>query len=289
MDGRRFIQALLAIYVATLSLPALGLLGWVAVAAATPPTIIATGLIIAVGTAVAANRIADLPARAASVRIAAVTILPPLAYLPSLLFGESSPDEWLAIVGLLAVVPGMFVPIAGAVIRNKRLRERATEHVVVTVGDDDDSDDALFSRNSSLGVAISTWRRRGAAVAIVGATIAVAASLIALIDGDGSDTVLLTSLTGLSSLSMLFTDDSTELAVTDAGLRVERSMTPWDDLGGFRVTDDAIEIERTRWWLPSRDFDRDEIGDDAAFIDALDEYLPRTDEKTTPAATTASR
>ena len=48
-----------------------------------------------------------------------------------------------------------------------------------------------------------------------------------------------------------------------------------------------IEIERARWWLPTRDFDREEI-DDAALIDALVEFLPRTDatEEATVAGTT---
>jgi hypothetical protein len=97
---------------------------------------------------------------------------------------------------------------------------------------------------------------------------------------------MLTSLGGLSSLLFLFTDDSTELAVTDAGLRVDRSITPWDDLDGFRVTDDAIEIDRAQWWLPTRDFDRDEI-DDAALIEALAEFLPRTDAATETAVAAA--
>jgi len=106
--------------------------------------------------------------------------------------------------------------------------------------------------------------------------------------GDGSST-LFTSLTGLSSLFLLFDNDGHELAVTDEGLRVDSSMTPWDDLGSYRVTDEELKIERARWWLPSRDFDREEIGDDAAFIDALGEYLPRTDETTAPAVATTDR
>ncbi|ERH06503.1 MAG: hypothetical protein J07HN4v3_02121 [Halonotius sp. J07HN4] len=88
---------------------------------------------------------------------------------------------------------------------------------------------------------------------------------------------------------MLYTGDNAELAVTDVGLRVDSSVRPWADLDGYRVTDDEIEIERARWWLPSRDFDREQIDDESAFIDGLNEHLPQTDTETAPAATTASR
>ena len=117
----------------------------------------------------------------------------------------------------------------------------------------------------------------------------VVGTAVSMIADFAVNTSLLTSVTGLLSLLFLFTDDSTDLAVTDAGLRVDRSITPWDELGSYRLTDEEIKIDRAKWWLPSRDFDREEIGDDAAFIDALREYLPRTDEKTEPAAATADR
>jgi hypothetical protein len=171
-------------------------------------------------------------------------------------------------------VPGLLVPVAGGVIQNHRLRAGAAEHVVVTAGDDEDS-----------GLSTMT-----AAAVLFGAgalMIAAGAAVIGGLDIDGGISII-GSLTALSgSFVTLLTDDSTELAVTDAGLRVERSMTPWDDLGEFRVTDDAIEIERTRWWLPTRDFDRDEIDDDEALIEALGEFLPRTDATREAAVTVA--
>jgi len=118
--------------------------------------------------------------------------------------------------------------------------------------------------------------------------VGVAVSILAFDGFDGS-TTLFTSLTGLSSLFFLFDTDSHELAVTDKGLRVDSSMTPWDDLGSYRLTDEEIKIERARRWLPSRDVDREEIGDDAAFIDALGEYLPQTEHTTEPAVATTDR
>ena len=276
MNGRRLIEALLGVYVVTLLLPTLAVTGWVAVTSASLGSILAAGLTIAGAGGLAATTMPKLPERVTSLPVVAATILPPLLFLPYLVFAEPAGQaEWLAIVGLLAVVPGMLVPIAGAVIRNQRLRSEATEHAVVTVGDEDEG---MFGpRGESVLFVVVTI---GALAMIVGTALSVIAD-------SASNTSLLTSLTGLSSLLFLFTDDSTELAVTDAGLRVDRSMTPWDDLDGFRVTDAEIEIDRARWWLPTRDFDRDEIDDDAALIEALDEFLPRTNatEEATVAGT----
>ena len=86
---------------------------------------------------------------------------------------------------------------------------------------------------------------------------------------------------------LVSSDDSNEREVTDAGRRVDRSMTPWDDLAGYRVTDDEIKLERARRWLPSRDFDRNEI-DDAAVIQAISEFLPETGDETERATTTTN-
>jgi hypothetical protein len=239
-------------------------------------TILAAGLAIAAAGALAATLVPELPDRVTSLPSVAATILPPLCFLPYMIL--TPPDvapEPFPIVGLLAVVPGIGVPAAGAVLRNYRLRERATEHAVVTVGDDDDS--ILDSRGKSVLFVLAGI---GGVMMIVGTALSVIADSMA-------GTSMLTSLGGLSSLLFLFTDDSTELAVTDAGLRVDRSMTPWDDLDGFRVTDDTIEIDRVRWWVLTRDFDRDEIDDDAALIEALAEFLPRTDVATETAVAAA--
>jgi hypothetical protein len=276
MDGRRLIEALLGVYVATLLLPTLAVTGWVAVTSASFGTILAAGLAIAGATALAATTVGDLLDRVASLPTAAALTLPPLAYIPYMIIADTEAEAVVTIAGLFALVPGIVVLLAAAGIRNRRLRARATEHAVVTIGDGDDNG---ISRPVVL-----------AAVGGIGLIVvaAVAVPILAFDGFDGSST-LFTSLTGLSSLFFLFDNDSHELAVADEGLRVDSSMTPWDDLGSYRIIDEEIKIGRTRRWLPSRDFDREEIGDDAAFINALGEYLPRTDEKTEPAAATADR
>ena len=278
MNGRRLIEALLGVYVVTLLLPTLAITGWVAVTSASLGSILAAGLTIAGAGGLAATTMPKLPDRAASLPVVAATILPPLLFLPYLVFAEpAGRAEWLAIVGLLAVVPGMLVPIAGAVIRNQRLRSEATEHAVVTVGDDEDDG---FGRLVAPALIIVAGLG-GIGMSVFGVAV------LAGFDLDGGASII-GSLTAVSgSLVTLFADDSTELAVTDAGLRVDRSMTPWDDLAGYRVTDDEIKLERARRWLPSRDFDRNEI-DDAAFIQALNEFLPETGDETERATTTTN-
>lgn len=277
MDGRRLIEALLGVYVATLLLPTLAVTGWVAVRSASPGAILAAGLAIAGATALAATTVADLLDRVASLPAAAALTLPPLAYIPYMIVADAEAEAVVTIAGLLALVPGIAVLLAAAGIRNRRLRARATEHAVVTIGEDDDDE-------GGLGRSIRVAAAAGMGLIVVG----VAVSILAFDGFDGSST-LFTSLTGLSSLFFLFDNDGHELAVTDEGLRVDSSITPWDDLGSYRITDEEIKIERARRWLPSRDFDREEIGDDAAFIDALGEYLPRTEDNTEPAAATADR
>jgi len=262
MDGRRLIEALLGIYVATLLLPLLAVTGWVAVASASLGTILAAGLAIAAATALAATTVADLTDRVASLSAAGVLTLPPLAYIPYMIVADAEIAAVVTIAGLLAIVPGIAALLAAAGIRNRRLRARATEHAVVTTGDDDDESD------TSRAVVVA------AAVGIALVVIAAGGAIIAF-DGFEGSTTLFTSLTGLSSLLFLLDDDNHEIAVTDEGLRVDRSITPWDDLAEFRVTDEEIRIERAKWWLPSRDFDREEMGDDEAFIAALAEFLPR--------------
>ena len=277
MDGRRLIEALLGVYVATLLLPALAITGWVAVTAASLGSILAAGLAIAAATALAATTIADLPDRVTSLSVVAATISPPLLFLPYMILAqpESAPDVY-PVVGLLAVVPGMSVPLAGGMLRNRRLRERATEHATVTTGDD--------ATESRLGRSIRVAAAGGVGLIVVGVAVAILA-----FDGFDGSATLFTSLTGLSSLFFLFDTDSHELGVTDEGLRVNRSITPWGDLDSVRVTDEKIKLKHVRWWRPTREFDREEIDDDAAFIEAMEEFLPRTDAETEPATATSER
>jgi len=276
MDERRVPEALLACYVATLLGPAALLWGRETGQLALPGAV-AAALAAGLASALVARTVDDLVARLSSWRVAALTVVPPLAYLPYMIVatGPGSADALVAVVGLLAVVPGIGVPVSAAVVRNRRLRAGATEIAVVTVGGDDDSADG-DGTNGSSG---RNWPVIAAVVAIGIAMVAVGA-VAAFTDGAEFGS-LTTALGSLSTALLLLAndDDETELAVTDAGLRVDRSMTRWDAFEGYRVTDDQIELVRPGWYRPTRSFERGEISDEDALVEGLAEFLPRLDER----------
>jgi hypothetical protein len=273
MDERRVPEALLACYVATLLGPAALLWGRETGQIALPGAV-AAALAAGLASALAARTVDDLIAALASWWVAALTVVPPLAYLPYMIVatGPGSADALVAVVGLLAVVPGIGVPVSAAVVRNRRLRTGATEIAVVTVGGDDDaggSDNGIGGGRNWPVIAVAVVF--GVAMVAVGAFVAFTDS------GDFGS--LTTALGSLSTVLLLFAnDDETELAVTDAGLRVDRSMTDWDAFEGYRVTDDQVELVRPGWYRPTRSFERSEISDEDALVEALAEFLPRLDE-----------
>lgn len=276
MDGRRLIEALFRSYVATLLLPILAGTGWVAVRSASLGGTLAAGVSIAAATTLAATTVSDRLDRLASLPAALALILPPLAYLPVLIVGDADAEPTGMVVVLLAVTPGIGIAVvlAATGVRNRRRRARATEHLVVSTSDENDESGISHFNKVAAGVGI------GASLIVFGAS-------VAGVDGCDGNTVLFSSLTGFSSLLLLFDNDGHELAVTDVGLRVGRSLTPWAALGGFRVTDETITVERKEWYRSARSVDRTEINDgDEAFIEALTTFLPRTDTGVTQTVAT---
>lgn len=264
MEARRLLEALLGAYVAMLLVPAAVLLGFGP--AGRPPlaTLVVVGGLVATVVALAARSVPTLPARLASRPSAAGTVGPPLAYLPLLVLAvpPASPAARIALVGLLAVLPGIGLPIGGTVLRNRRLRARATTVTEVTVGDSDDG---------------GRDRQLIAGLAVVGLAF-VAAGAATLYAGDADAGALGSTFGGLwTAVLLLAHDESAEVAVTDEGLRIDRGFTRWVDLEGYRVTDESVALVRSQWYLPDRDFDRDAIDDEAALLDALGRYLPRLD------------
>lgn len=266
MQPRRLLEALLGGYVALLVLPAVALGGpWTVAAAERLAALVAAGGLIALVVAAAARDLPDLPDRLATLRAAVLTVGPPLAYLPVMLLltPPGSSAALVAMAGLLAVLPGIALPVGGAVLQSRRVRATATEVAVVTVGaaDADDGPD----RQLLAGLAV-------VAVAFV------AAGAVALSTGDAEAGAIGPAFGGLwTSIALLAHDDASEVAVTDAGLRVDRSVTSWDALAGYRVTDEAVELVRPQWYLPDRTFEREAIGDEAALLAGLDRFLPRLD------------
>lgn len=265
MRERRVLEALLGTYVATVATPAAVLSGW-SPPPGVPrfPALVAVGTAVGVGVAAGARRIDDLAGAAATPPVAAASILPPLGYLPYMVLATApeSAEALVAAVGVLAVLPGIGVPVGGALVRSRRVRQAATEVAVVTVGE---ADDEGRDWPALAGVTVL-------AVAFVGVTAFLAAT------GDGGFEAVWPAFGGVSTtLLLLFGDDGSEVAVTDEGLRVDRAVTRWDGFDGYRVTDERIELVRSRWYLPARTFERGQVSDEDALLDGLGEFLPRLD------------
>jgi len=266
MNRRWILDVLFGIYAAVLLVPAGALAGWEAGAARLPITVfVGIGVVLAaLGTGVA-RTVDDLVDRLLSRSVVTVMVCLPLVFLPYLISVVDPLSEagTVAIAGLSAVVPGNGALLGGVIVRDRRLRETATEEVVVTVGDSETNNQRTL---------------RIAAVMIVAMTLIANGAAIVL-TGDISTTTFTTLVGGLIPVFLLFADTSRELAVTDVGFRSGQSTIVWDDLAGYRLTDDNVVLVRSEWYLPNRQFDRADISDEDALIKGLEGFLPRLDEQ----------
>ena len=265
MNERRILDVLLGVYAAVLLVPAGALVGWEAGTAGVPVTaFVGIGLVIAAVVTLVVRTVDDLVDRLLSLPVVVATVGLPFVYtLPYLLF-VVDPDSGagiVAIVGMGAVLPGMLALLGGSLIRNSRLRERSTEIVAVTLDETDDEEGRQL-RIAAVGIVTIALVTTGAVTVLTGEM----------------DFSMVTSLGGLSTVVLLFANNDRELVVTDAGLVVDQSVIVWDDLAGYRLTDDKVVLVRSEWYLPDRRFDREEM-DDEALIEGVGEFLPRVDEQ----------
>lgn len=164
---------------------------------------------------------------------------------------------WLVGAGLAVAV------LVAAMARTVGDLADATEVAVVTVGGDDDED--------------TNWPAVAGAV-VMGLSFVVFGAIV-VVEGDAGLGSIFPMLGGMSTWFLFLGDDDTEIAVTDGGLRIDQSFTRWDDLAGYRIGDDEIELVRPEWYHPTRSFDRGEIDDEDALLDGLRRFLPRLDER----------
>ncbi|MFW6321737.1 MAG: hypothetical protein ACOC0Z_07780 [Halohasta sp.] len=265
MDDRWLLDGLVGVYVATLIVTASALLQWESVAADFSPAV-ATGLGVAIAAVVAlvSRTVDDLVERAASVPAAIGLVGLPLAYFPYLVFATDpgSGARTVAVVGLLAIVPGVAALTGGSIIRNRRLYAASTELVTVTVGDADD-DGRVH------------WARALGAAAIGIAMVGVAFLALAGFDWSGS---LFTSLGAIASTLLLLGDEGSTLTLTDDGIRINHWFVRWESFDGYRLSDETVELVRPAWYHQTRAFKREEISDEKTLIEGLAEFLPRVDE-----------
>lgn len=262
MDERWVLDALLGVYVGLLVGTASAIVGLASTGVDAPFTVpLGAGIIIAAVVAAGARRVDDLVDWVISIPLAVGMAGLPLLYLPYLMVA-SEPATVIAIAGLLAMVPGIGVPVGGALIRNRRRREQANEIAVITVGEDDSDG---WNRSVISGV-----------VAVGGSSIAVVGAGVVGIDGFLG--TLLSSVGGAATSLGFFNTDSTEIAVTDSGVRVDNSVLVWDELDGYRMTDDEIKLVRPEWYQSTREFDREALSDEETLIESLEAFLPRVDK-----------
>ncbi len=265
MIRRCVVDVLLGIYIALLIVPAAIMTSGESVVGTQVAVVVGGGVGIAAVGALAARSVDNLIDRLCSVPISSVIILLPFAYLAYLVFATEpgSTAELAALIGVLGVVPGGVSLFVGDWLRVRWLCEQSTEIVTVTVGDPDGSE----------------WKQlRFAAAAIAGIALA-AAGGATLLTGEERFSTLAGSLGGLSALLLLAGDDGTELTVTDTGVQSYQSFVVWEDLDGYRLTDDSLVLVRSAWYLPDRQFDREAISDESALLNGVSTYLPRLNEE----------
>lgn len=259
MNPRRVTEALLGLYVAWLLVPA-AILATGRLDLTVAPLVAGVGIATAV--AVGARGVPSLVDRLAGLAPAVVTVSLPLAYFPYMI-AVTTPGSRAAAVaatGGVSVLAGIGVPVSAALIRSKRLRERADPVATVTVGTADGTD-----RRHLAGVVVFV-----VAVAAVG--------VFVLVEETAGGGALITAMSGASTALLPLLDGERELAVTDVGLRIDRSVTRWAAFAGYRVTDDAVVLVGERWYRPDRRFDLEGIEDVELLTDALSRYLPRLDD-----------
>jgi len=188
MEQRRYLEAILGIYVATLLVPAAALASWESGAVdLSVGVFVAAGVAIAVVVGLAVRTVDDLVDRLLSLPVVVVTVGLPFVYTLPYLISVVDPESGagiVAIVGLGAVFPGVLALLGGSLIRNSRLREQSTEIVAVTVGETDSEE----------------WRQlRIAAVAVIGIAL-IGAGVATAITGDDSFSTLIAPLGGLSAM-----------------------------------------------------------------------------------------
>ncbi|MFW6321739.1 MAG: hypothetical protein ACOC0Z_07790 [Halohasta sp.] len=268
MKQRRVLEVVVGIYVATLLVSAAALAGWDSGAAdLSAGVFVAAGVAIAAIVGLAVRAVDDLVDRLLSLPVASGLMGLPLVALLSLIFvvDLGSGADIVAVGAMVAMILGIITLFGARVIRTRRLREQATEIVSVTVGDDDED-----------GTRLGT-----AAIAIVGIVVSVIliGGGIGLILGyDLNSSAIISSLTGVFTSLLVFADKESEVVVTDTGLYVDQQFLQWEDLTGYRLTDESVEIVTPNWYQSTRTFDREEISDEDTFINGLSEFLPRIDE-----------
>lgn len=261
MDRERVFAALFGAYVGCLLGPATALL----VPGPTWPVTLA-GFIVAAGVGYLAAEKLDLAEALTGFWRNASIVVFPFVYLPRVAFRSREPSfvEFVAVpatLGLLAVVPGFFVIVIGNEYRNRETLTDATVH-------------AEFEARPAPKT--RRWQFVGGVMVVLSGGFGALAFLF--LDGDPSPGLFAgyaaTAMGGLTTL-LAAKDDEREVKITDVGVKVKMAIHDWNTFTDYEVTDDAVVLERPKWWHSSFKFDREDIENLDEVEPALRRYLPR--------------
>jgi hypothetical protein len=260
VERERVFAALLGVYAGCLIGPA------GAIALPGPPwPVLVVGFAAAATAGYSLARRLDLAVNLTGVWQNLSIIVFPFVYLPRLVFRPPglSPVEFFATpatVGLAALLPGLGVIVLGDLHRNRTKLEQATVH-------------AEFEARSA--PRSRTLQKAGAVLVVLSAF--GGGLLFFLADGNLDSGSLVAyvaaAMGGLTPL--LASDDDREIAVTDAGLKVQMQVHDWDTFTDYEVTDDALVLERPKRWHATFKFDREDVENLPEVEEALKRYLPR--------------
>ncbi|WP_135826758.1 hypothetical protein [Halorussus ruber] len=261
MDHERAFAAAFGAYTGCLVVPAAT---WVFVGPLW--TVLAAGFAVTTVAAYLAARKADLATSLTGVWRNLALVGLPLVYLPALVFRPPglSPIEFVATpaaVGLLGLLPGLVAVVAGDVYRNRRAFEEATVHVKF---------------EARPGPRARRMKLLAVGFVVFGGVFGALVMLFA--GGDLNSGTFVTYVAGvMGSLAPIFAGngDEREVAVTDAGVKVQMQVHDWDTFADYDVTDDALVLERPGRFRSSFKFDREDVERLDEVETTLKRYLPR--------------
>lgn len=76
-------------------------------------------------------------------------------------------------------------------------------------------------------------------------------------------------------LQILRGETTRSVTVADIGLVVDKSIQDWETIQGADVTDEALVVRRTEWYRPNLQFDRDDVENSDAIVQAINEHVGR--------------
>ncbi|WP_433628226.1 hypothetical protein [Halomicrococcus sp. NG-SE-24] len=223
----------------------------------------ATGCLVgaAVGYVVA-DAASDLAASLGRLRAGAVLVVVPVAYVWPLVTRPSGLDPVAfvlhpAAAGVAAVLPGFLTSL----VAHECLRRREREAVTTLVE---------FSARPS------PRRRRllvGVSLVPLSVTMLVFVAVHLWTDSSPDSTTVFVTLSGSLSAILPALSGERDVEFGDEGVVLQGRKLDWESFDGAELTDEALVLHRSEWYLGRQEFDRADIEDEEAVTSTLGRYL----------------